>query len=132
MSDAVDPESWKFVQVDPAAPKKRRKRRKIIPVEAAATEGIRSGPSTSVTLLHSQYDCSDCQEFHQPGSSTPISEGDSQYPDQLSDFDRFILLSNEEEDVGMRWTDLFGENKFTSWTPLATTPIESALFDFCE
>ena len=47
---------------------------------------------------------------------------------ELDDFDRFLLLST---DASFDWAELFGEASYPPWTPLATSAMQSALFDFC-
>lgn len=135
-------DSWTFVQVDPTAPKKRRKKRKQSHVPS---EDVRPELVSTSSLFRPDTPQFGSPTDHQHNDESVPSGDVSPNPDavnrsrdiggsarSMNDFDRFLLLSNEQDAAELNWTELFGENNFTSWTPMATTPVESALFDFCE
>lgn len=143
MSVDPDGDSWTFVQVDPTAPKKRRKRRKVSP--APAQQDREAAGELQVSLPTNLLPPAPTSTYERDFGDNDIpSRGDTPVRSleerglarSMTDFERFLILSNEngggQEVEMLDWTELFGENLFTPWTPMATTPIESALFDFCK
>lgn len=141
MSAGPDADSWTFVQVDPTAPKKRRKRRKVSPNAATVAPEPETSPGDNNQIVDQVYSPTSftADPYEGPTHDAIVTRlpQEAQQGDLggMDDFERFISLSDAQDaqsGEGMNWTDLFGENLFTPWTPMATTPVESALFDFCE
>lgn len=77
--------------------------------------------TSTINLAHADPALSDCVI------------GDSTSDPDVTDFDRFFLLSDQRGvSASTIWTKVFGSHWNAPWTPLAKSSIESALFNFCE